>query len=87
MLVSFGLQLWMYGSCVAYPLSSIPPDYRWVFICNPMVPIIEGFRFAFLGQGIVEMWHYAVGAGVAMLFLMAGLLLFNHVEKTFTDTI
>ncbi len=87
MLVGFGLQLWMYGSCVAYPLSSIPHNVRWIFICNPMVPIIEGFRFAFLGQGIVEMWHLAVGACVAMLFLVVGLVLFNHVEKTFTDTI
>ena len=87
MLVGFGLQLWMYASCVVYPLSTIPPHLRWIFICNPMVPIIEGFRFAFLGQGIVEMWHLAVGAAVATIILLLGLLLFNHMEKSFADTI
>lgn len=87
MLVSFGVQLWMYASCVAYPLSAIPEQWRWAFICNPMVPIIEGFRFAFLGQGIVEMWHLAVGAGMSTVIFFIGILLFNHVEKSFTDTV
>jgi lipopolysaccharide transport system permease protein len=87
MLVSFGMQLWMYGSCVAYPLSSIPPDVRWIFICNPMVPIIEGIRFAFFGEGTVEIWHLAVGGGVSAVILVVGLALFSHVERTFTDTI
>jgi lipopolysaccharide transport system permease protein len=87
MLVGFGVQLWMYGSCVAYPLSAIPNEWRWLFICNPMVPIVEGFRFAFLGQGIVEMWHLAVGAGVSTVIFFVGILLFNHVEKSFTDTV
>ena len=87
MLVGFGVQLWMYASCVAYPLSAIPAKWRWAFICNPMVPIVEGFRFAFLGQGIVEMWHLVVGAGISTVIFIIGILLFNHVEKSFTDTV
>ncbi len=87
MLVGFGVQLWMYGSCVAYPLSAIPQEWRWLFLCNPMVPIIEGFRFAFLGQGIVEMWHLALGAVISTVIFFVGILLFSHVEKSFTDTV
>ena len=87
MLVNFGVQLWMYGSCVAYPLSSIGEKWRWLMICNPMVPIIEGFRFAFLGQGTVERAYLAVGLLISVSILVIGLLLFNRVEKSFTDTV
>jgi lipopolysaccharide transport system permease protein len=84
--VGFGVQLWMYASAVVYPLSSIPPEWRWLLVLNPMVPIIEAFRFAFLGSGVVEIWQLAVGAGVSLVVLLGGVLIFNHVEKTFSDT-
>ncbi len=85
--VGFGVQLWMYASAVVYPLSEIPPAWRWVLVLNPMVPIIESFRFAFLGSGVVEIWQLAMGAGVCLLVLLAGVFAFNHVEKTFSDTV
>ena len=87
MLVTFGVQLWMYASCVAYPLSLIPAEYRWLLALNPMVPIIESFRFAFLGAGIIERWQLAVGAIESAVILFAGLVMFCRVEKKFTDTI
>jgi len=87
MLVGFGVQLWMYASCVVTPLSLIDEKYRWIFVLNPMVPIIEGFRFAFFGQGIVEKWQILMGFGVSSVILVLGLALFNHVEKSFTDTV
>ncbi len=85
--VGFGVQLWMYGSAVVYPLSEIPSAWRWLLVLNPMVPIIESFRFAFLGSGVVEIWQLAMGAGVCVLVLLSGILTFNHVEKTFSDTV
>lgn len=85
--VGFGVQLWMYASTVVYPLSEIPEDWRWLFVLNPMVPIIESFRFAFLGSGVVELWQLALGAGVSFGVLLAGILIFNYVEKTFADTV
>jgi lipopolysaccharide transport system permease protein len=85
--VGFGVQLWMYGSCVVYPLEAIPKDMRWYFLLNPMVPIIESFRFAFLGRGVVEVWHLALSMGVSMVCLVVGLMLFRHVEGTFLDTV
>ena len=85
--VGFGVQLWMYASAVVYPLSEIPVEWRWVLVLNPMVPIIESFRFAFLGSGVVEIWQLAMGAGVCLLVLLSGVFAFNHVEKTFSDTV
>ena len=86
-MVSFGTQIWMYASCVVYPLSQIPKEWRWAFILNPMVPIIESFRFAFLGGGIVEIWHLAVSAVTTAVLLFVGLVMFSRAEKTFMDTI
>lgn len=87
MLVGFGVQLWMYASCVAYPLSAVDERWRQILVWNPMVSIIEGFRYAFLGQGIVERWQLGLGFGVCAAVLLVGVMLFNHVEKTFTDTV
>jgi lipopolysaccharide transport system permease protein len=86
-MVSFGTQLWMYGSCVVFPLSQIPKEWRLLFILNPMVPIIESFRFSFLGGGIVEIWHLAISAVVTAILLVVGLIMFNRAEKTVMDTI
>jgi lipopolysaccharide transport system permease protein len=85
--VTFGTQLWMFASCVVYPLSQIPKEWRFLFILNPMVPIIESFRFAFLGGGIVEIWHLAVSATITAILLFVGLVMFSRAEKTFMDTV
>jgi len=85
--VGFGVQLWMYGSAVVYPLSNIAPEWRWVLVLNPMVPIIEAFRFAFFGAGVVEIWQLVTGAVVCFLVLLGGVMTFNYVEKNFADTV
>jgi lipopolysaccharide transport system permease protein len=77
----------MYASCVVYPLSQIPKEVRFLFILNPMVPIIESLRFAFLGGGIVEIWHLAVSATMTIILLFVGLIMFSRAEKTFMDTV
>lgn len=87
LLVGFGVQLWMYASCVFYPLSSVPDKWRWILVLNPMVPIIEGFRYAFLGAGIVERWQLGVGFGMSCLIFLGGVMVFRKVERTFSDTI
>ena len=87
LLVGFGTQLWMYASGVVLPLSAVPEQYRWIFVLNPMVPIIEGFRFAFLGRGVVELWQLAISAGVTLAIFITGLFLFTKVEKDFMDTV
>jgi lipopolysaccharide transport system permease protein len=86
-MVNFGTQFWMYASCVVYPLSQIPHEWRWLFILNPMVPIIEAFRFALLGGGMVEIWHLAISAILTAILLLVGLIMFTRAEKTFMDTV
>lgn len=86
-LVQFGTQLLMYSTPVIFPLSKLPEQYRWIMLANPMTPIIETFRYAFLGTGTFS-WHLlGFSAAATLLILTAGVLLFNHVEKTFIDTV
>lgn len=86
-LVTFGVQLWMYATSVIYPLSLVPEQYRWVILLNPMTPVIEAFRFAFLGSGTltVGLLVYSIVSMVAILIV--GLILFNRIERTFMDTV
>jgi lipopolysaccharide transport system permease protein len=86
-MIGFGTQIWMYASCVVYPLSQISKEWRWLFILNPMVPIIEALRFSFLGGGLVEIWHLAISATVTAILLFTGLVMFSRAEKTFMDTV
>ena len=85
--VGFGTQLWMYGSCVVFPLTQIPARFRPFMALNPMVTVIESFRFAFFGVGTVFLWQLITSFIVTLVIFVVGLVLFNKVERTFTDTI
>ena len=83
MLVGFGVQLWMYGSPIAYDMfrfGAFAPGGKWhvLYMCNPISPIVNLFRYAYLGTGAME-W--------TMVFLFLGVVLFSRVEKTFMDTV
>jgi len=86
-LVGFGVQLLMYASPVIYPMSMIPPQYRAYALLNPMTPIIETFRYAFLGRGTVSVEQLGVSAAIIVGILMLGLAVFSRVEKNFMDTV
>jgi lipopolysaccharide transport system permease protein len=86
-LLSFGVTLWMYGTPIVYPLSQVPPKWHWIYILNPMSSIVEVFRYAFLGAGVIKPWQYGIGVGVTCILLTAGIVVFSHIEKTFMDTV
>jgi lipopolysaccharide transport system permease protein len=89
-LVTFGVQLLMYATTVIYPLStaiSKYPKYAWIIECNPMTPIIEGFRLGFLGQGSFSWASLGYVSLVTLILTLIGLVIFNKVEKTFVDTV
>jgi lipopolysaccharide transport system permease protein len=86
LMLGFGLQLWMYGSCVVYPLSAVPTEWQWVLLLNPVVPVIENFRYAFFGETIVTLPQMIIGWVVTVAILVAGLLAFNRAENNFVDT-
>jgi lipopolysaccharide transport system permease protein len=86
-LVTFGVQLWMFATPVIYPLSQVPERYRWIILANPMTPILETFRYAFLGTGIVNVFHLLYSFSFMIGVLLIGVLIFNRVERTFMDTV
>ena len=87
MLVGFGVQLWMYGTPVAYDIGIVPAKYMGLYMLNPMTPVINNFRLAFLGLGSFDLPHYLLSWAVTFVVLVIGIVLFNRVEKTFMDTV
>ena len=86
-LVQFGVQLAMYATPVIYPLSAVPERYRWIAMINPVAPVVESFRFAYLGAGTVHTWGLLYSIGFVLLVLTVGILMFNRIERTFMDTV
>ncbi|HEU0296190.1 MAG TPA: ABC transporter permease [Anaerolineales bacterium] len=86
-LVSFGVSLLMYATPVIYPVSSIPERFQWMILANPMTPIIEAFRYAFLGAGTVDINHLLYSFGFMLTVVVIGSIIFNRVEQTFMDTV
>jgi lipopolysaccharide transport system permease protein len=84
-MLSFFMQLWMYASCVVYPLSMVPENWRWVYALNPMVFVIEAFRYAFMGQGTVYLWQIVVSFFVSIVVVLVGLVMFNRTQRTCVD--
>lgn len=92
MLVGFGVQLWMYATPVAYDMfgmEAFAPGGRLhtLYMCNPVTPIVNLFRYAYLGIGSMEWNYYYLSWGVTLAVLFLGIILFNRVEKTFMDTV
>ena len=87
MVVSFGVQLWMYATPVAYDLTLIPERFLGLYMLNPVTPVITMFRYAFLGVGEPHLVAYGISWIVTLAVLLLGVMLFNRVEKTFMDTV
>ena len=92
MLVSFGVQLWMYASPVAYDMFSMGPfapggRYYSLYMLNPVTPIVNLFRYAYLGIGQIDWMYYGISWATTLVLLFVGIVLFSRVEKTFMDTV
>ncbi len=87
-LIGFAVQLLMYAAPVAYPLSFLQgKSYAWLISWNPLTPIIEAFRYAIFGKGMINYAALGYSGGFILLALFIGLVVFNKVEKTFMDTV
>lgn len=86
-LITFGVQLLMYGTTVIYPLSAAPEKYKVFLELNPMTSIIEAFRYGFLGRGEFTAFSLLRSVAVTIIILFAGIFIFNKTEKNFVDTI
>ena len=87
-LVSFGVQLWMYGTPVVYPLSQLPQTWmRTVSLLNPVTAPVELFRFILLGEGLFVPVSYVWSLVFTAFVTFSGIAVFNWVERTFLDTV
>ena len=87
-LVTFGVQLWMYITPIVYPMSSVGEGWlKTIFMINPVTPAVELLRYAILGQGSVHWGFYALSLGLTAALFLFGIATFNRVEKTFMDTV
>lgn len=86
-LVTFGVQLWMYATPVVYPASQIGGKLKTLMMLNPVSPIVESFRYAFLGSGSIPWDFLGISVITTLAVLFIGVVLFSRVEKTFMDTV
>ncbi len=86
-LVTFGVQLWMYASAIIFPVSGLAEKWQALLLLNPVVPVVEAFRYIFTGRGVLSFSCLGVSAVLTLVILAVGVLLFNKVEKNFMDTV
>ncbi len=85
--VPFLVQVWLFASPVAYSADLVPSEWRAIYQLNPMAGVIEGFRWALLGQSAPPVEGVAISAVVTTIVLITGLAYFRRVERTFADVI
>jgi lipopolysaccharide transport system permease protein len=81
------IQFWLYASPVAYPVSLVPEKWRFFYGLNPMVGVIEGFRWALLGKEVPDSFVMIMSGVIVFVLLGSGILYFKHTERTFADVI
>lgn len=87
-LVTFGVQLWMYATPIVYPLSQLGDGLmKTILLINPVTAPVELFRYAVLGQGAIMPEYLALSWAMTLAAAVFGVMIFNHVEKTFMDTV
>jgi lipopolysaccharide transport system permease protein len=87
-LLSFLVQLGMYATPIAYPMSFVSEkSFGWVIGANPLAPVVEAFRYALFGKGTFSLVGISFSLGLMLVVLGFGVLLFNKIEKSFMDTV
>ena len=85
--VGFITQLWMFATPVVYPASLIGEPWRTLYSLNPMVGVVEGFRWSLLRSGNPPGTTVLISAVVSIMVLITGLFYFRRMEKTFADVV
>ena len=86
-LMPFLIQIWLYLTPVAYSVSLVPERWRLLYGLNPMVGVIEGFRWALLGKAGPDWGAMAIGAVISLVVLVGGVYYFRRTERTMVDVI
>jgi len=85
--LTFMLQIWMYATPIVYPLSIVPPAWKWLYSLNPMVGVVEGFRWAAFGSGSPDIASIGISLVIIVFLLIGGLVFFRRMEQSFVDLI
>ena len=84
----FLTQVWFFATPVVYPISLVPEAWRWLYALNPMVGVVEGFRWALLGRAwTLDPILMALSLAGVLVIFFAGLLYFTRTERVFADTV
>jgi len=83
----FLTQIWLYATPVAYASSMIPAAWRPLYALNPMVGVVEGFRWALLGHAAAPGASVAISLVVGAATVVSGLFYFRRTERTFADIV
>lgn len=86
-IIPFITQFWLFATPIAYSSRLLSEPWRTWYGLNPMVGVVEGFRWALLGTQTAPGPMVAVSAGAALLLLLTGALYFRRMEKTFADIV
>ena len=85
--IPFLIQIWLFATPVAYPSSLLSQPWRTIYGLNPMVGVVEGFRWALLGTNTAPGLMVLASAAAAFLILITGALYFRYMERTFADVV
>jgi lipopolysaccharide transport system permease protein len=87
-LLTFVIQLAMYATPIAYPMSFLQhKPYKWIIDINPLTPLVEWFRYSLFGHGTFTSGGITYSIVFMIISVLIGSLIFNKVEKNFMDTI
>ncbi len=85
--VPFLVQIWLFATPIAYPSSLLAEPWRTIYSLNPMVGVVEGFRWSLLGSGRPPGMPLIVSTAAALVLVVSGAFFFRRVERTFADVI
>jgi lipopolysaccharide transport system permease protein len=85
--IPFLIQFWMFASPIVYPSAIVPPAWRVWYSLNPMVGVIDGFRWALLGTTAPGASTLLASGAAMVVLLVTGLLYFSHRQRSFADSV
>ena len=85
--VPFVIQIWMYLTPIVYSSSMVPARFRVLYSLNPLVGVVDGYRWAALGQTAPDWNMMAISSVMVLVLFVSGLFYFRRVEQTFADII
>jgi lipopolysaccharide transport system permease protein len=86
-MIPYITQLWFYLTPIVYSASEVPEQWQFFYALNPMVGVVEGFRWALLGTSDAPSPMIGVSAVIALIVFISGMYYFRRMERTFADMV